>query len=149
MARCVAHVKAAKGGGQCKQGAILGGTVCRFHGGSAPQVKLKAQQRIDAAADSLVESIVALAIEQQTKDGRPVEPKDIIAAAKQLLDRSTEVRQPGVEVKHTGDATALPAYHALLEIARGRINELEADGATRGRVIGALEDAIDAEVVED
>lgn len=149
MAQCAAQRK--HGAGPCKRTAIPGGRVCAMHGGNAPQVRRKAQQRIDEAAGNLVQSLIDIALDQQTRDGRPVEPKDIIAAAKQLLDRSNEVRQPGVEVKHTGDAAAaqLPAYHALLEIARQRIETLEASGASKGRVIGALEDAIDAEVVED
>ena len=146
--QCKAHLKS---GRQCKRRAILGGKVCPMHGGSAPQVKRKAQERIDAAADSLVAAVVELALGQQTRDGRPVEAKDIIAAAKELLNRSSEVRQPGVEVKHSGDPSgvALPAYHALLEIARQRIQELEHGGINKGRVIASLEDAIDVEYEEE
>ena len=41
--RCTAHSKTT--GDQCGQRAILGGTVCHYHGGAAPQVKAKAAQR--------------------------------------------------------------------------------------------------------
>lgn len=37
-------------GEPCKNRAIIGATVCRFHGGAAPQVKKKAAERIAEAA---------------------------------------------------------------------------------------------------
>lgn len=42
--RCRARSKAS--GQQCKRGAIPGGHVCSKHGGSAPQVKTKAAERL-------------------------------------------------------------------------------------------------------
>jgi len=42
--RCTA--KAHGHGGQCKKAAILGASVCRAHGGAAPQVKRKAAERL-------------------------------------------------------------------------------------------------------
>lgn len=42
--RCRARSKAS--GEQCKRGAIPGGHVCSKHGGSAPQVKAKAAERL-------------------------------------------------------------------------------------------------------
>ena len=44
--RCAA--KAKQTGKQCGRSAIPGGTVCRYHGGAAPQVMRKAQERIQA-----------------------------------------------------------------------------------------------------
>jgi len=49
--RCTAT--ATSTGNRCKQPAIKGGTVCRFHGGEAPQVKKKAQERLNEMADSV------------------------------------------------------------------------------------------------
>lgn len=43
-----------RSGKQCAKAPIVGGTVCRMHGGSAPQVKAKAAQRV---ADMLAEAI--------------------------------------------------------------------------------------------
>jgi hypothetical protein len=48
--QCTATAKST--GERCKQPAIPGGDVCRFHGGSAEQVEQKAQERLDAMADS-------------------------------------------------------------------------------------------------
>jgi hypothetical protein len=42
--RCSAHNK--RNGAPCKNWAILGGDVCRSHGGGAPQVKKKARERL-------------------------------------------------------------------------------------------------------
>jgi len=49
--RCTAT--ASSTGERCKQPAIPGGNVCRFHGGAAPQVEAKAQERLDQMADSV------------------------------------------------------------------------------------------------
>lgn len=58
MSRCVAH---RQDGEPCRAHAIHGGTVCRVHGGSAPQVKRKAAERLaevrDAAITKLLEYI--------------------------------------------------------------------------------------------
>jgi hypothetical protein len=41
-------------GKRCKQPAIPGGNVCRFHGGSAPQVEEKANERLERLARELL-----------------------------------------------------------------------------------------------
>ena len=43
--KCAAHSK--QSGQPCKRNAILGGTVCFWHGGAAPQVKRKAAERLE------------------------------------------------------------------------------------------------------
>ena len=50
--KCTAMSKQAKR--RCRQPAIRGGTVCRFHGGAAPQAKLAAKDRIAALVDPAV-----------------------------------------------------------------------------------------------
>ena len=47
--RCTA--KSRRSGNQCKNAAILGGRVCRFHGGAAPQVRRKANERLEDLID--------------------------------------------------------------------------------------------------
>lgn len=49
---CRAH--SSRTGKPCKQAPIIGGTVCRHHGGAAPQVKAMAAKRIrDMLADAI------------------------------------------------------------------------------------------------
>lgn len=47
--RCTAKSK--RSGTQCRQWAIRGGFVCSMHGGQAPQVKRKAQERLNDLID--------------------------------------------------------------------------------------------------
>jgi hypothetical protein len=47
--RCTATAKST--GERCKQPALAGADVCRFHGGGASQVQEKAQERLDRMAD--------------------------------------------------------------------------------------------------
>ena len=59
--RCTAH--SSRSGERCKKAPILGGFVCRTHGGSAPQVMRSANQRLLAlqppAVDALAEALDA------------------------------------------------------------------------------------------
>ena len=68
-------------GEPCKAKAIRGGTVCRMHGGAAPQVKQKAMERILAAADPAAAELVRLAKEAESESVR-------LQAIKDLLDRA-------------------------------------------------------------
>ena len=53
--RCTAHSK--QTGAQCKNPAIPGGTVCRFHGGAAPQVIFKSAVNLEEQRQRLMEHI--------------------------------------------------------------------------------------------
>ena len=50
--RCRAH--STRSGERCKKAAILGGTVCATHGGSAPQVRARADERLRALQPAAV-----------------------------------------------------------------------------------------------
>ena len=77
--KCTAHTSA---GNNCKANAIKGSNVCRVHGGSAPQVKAKAQQRLLAAADDAAAVLVQIIMDESKPDNVRV------TAIKDLLDRA-------------------------------------------------------------
>ncbi|WP_231988633.1 HGGxSTG domain-containing protein [Mycobacterium sp. 1274761.0] len=76
--RCRAHKKT---GEQCKNAAILGSTVCRFHGGAAKHVKAAARARLENAADLMAKQLLGIAL---TAEGEAVK----LAAIRDALDRA-------------------------------------------------------------
>lgn len=79
IVRCSARTSAGK---PCKRTPMRGASVCASHGGSAPQVRRKAQERILAAADPASAKLVQLMSDKRV-------PYNVqLAAAKDLLDRA-------------------------------------------------------------
>lgn len=76
--RCVAH---RKNGDRCKNAAIKGATVCRYHGGAAKHVKAAARARLENAADLMAKELLKIAL---TADSEGV----ALAAVKDALDRA-------------------------------------------------------------
>jgi len=60
---------------------MSGTTVCRIHGGKAPQVQQKARERILAAADPVTAELIRLALKGKTEAVRR-------QAADSVLDRA-------------------------------------------------------------
>lgn len=94
--RCTAKSKTT--GKQCAQLAILGGNVCRFHGGAAPQVQRTAKERIAAAALLSLTGLELDAKELAKRGTRGDKVKYLVA--KDLLDRAGF--KPKIEVEHSG-----------------------------------------------
>ena len=61
---CVAHKK---DGAQRLKAAIRGANVCRFDGGAAPQVRRKARERIELAADRMARELLNIATEGESE----------------------------------------------------------------------------------
>ena len=80
--RCTA--KAHSTGERCKNAAIKGSNVCRVHGGSAPQVKRKAQERLNEMADATTASIQQDIKDLQKEYERAEDPKVKIAILGEL-----------------------------------------------------------------
>lgn len=86
----------ARSGKRCRLSPIPGGTVCRMHGGGAPQVKKTARQRLDALVEPAIAGL-----------GKALESGDVhavIKASRIVLDRcgfhpsqEIEVTLPGVK----------------------------------------------------
>ncbi len=77
--RCTAKSK--QSGERCKQPAIHGGTVCRFHGGAAPQVQQAAKERLAALVDPAIGRLAELIAQKEF-------PSTAYAAVKDVLDRN-------------------------------------------------------------
>jgi hypothetical protein len=89
--RCTATGK--RNGQPCKNPAIAGGTVCRMHGGSAPHVKAKAQERLLAMQPKAFGTLDRLL-------DRDEFPTVQMAAVRDVLDRT--MGKPTESVAVTG-----------------------------------------------
>lgn len=76
--KCKAHKT---NGDPCGRWPVKGATVCPKHGGSAPQVRRKAQERLAEAADSLMAALLKIASSAESEAVR-------LAAIKDALDRA-------------------------------------------------------------
>lgn len=116
---CTATARSGQG---CRQPAIPGGTVCRFHGGSAPQVREAARRRLLA----LVPGALATLEDMLTADSEAVR----VRAAIDLLDRAG--LKPATELA----VSQQEAPNASLDAA--------ILDALRARGLGAQVDAVNA-----
>lgn len=80
-------------GQQCSSPAIKGAVVCRMHGGSAPQVKAKALERLKALQPKAITVLESLLDRQEF-------PTVQMAAVRDVLDRTEG--KPAESVKLTG-----------------------------------------------
>lgn len=94
--RCHAHKKT---GEQCKNAALAGQSVCKYHGGAAGHSLKKARERLEAAADRMTERLLGLA-ENSLDDGTKVGAYVQLGAVTAALDRVGIVppKQLSVEV---------------------------------------------------
>lgn len=76
--RCTATTRSGK---PCSGPAITGGTVCRMHGGSAPQVKAAARERLMALQPLAIQTLNALLQRDEF-------PTVQLGAARDVLDRT-------------------------------------------------------------
>jgi hypothetical protein len=100
--RCVAHKKT---GERCKQVAIAGARVCRFHGGASKHVKAAARARLENATDLMAKQLLRMAIDDNVADAVK------LSAIKDALDRGG-LRAPTEVVLSPGDT---PAYEEVFE----------------------------------
>jgi hypothetical protein len=128
--RCTAH--SSRTSDRCKKASILGGSVCRTHGGSAPQVKRRAEERLRElqfpALSSLADAIVADAHQLDRRGGIITLGPDHavrLRAATVVLDRT------GLGPSSTSNVNVTASQHLADLIA-------ELDGKD-GRATGAAE----------
>jgi hypothetical protein len=96
--RCTATAKAS--GEQCLRPAIPGGSVCRKHGGGAPQVKAAADRRILEASESIKELLPAAVRElKRLLEGDKTKQEVRLSALRDVFDRAGLVVVKKNEVK--------------------------------------------------
>lgn len=134
--RCAAH--SSRTGGQCLKAAIRGTTVCRFHGGGAPQVKRKAKERLELAADRMTRELLGMATSAESEAVK-------LNAVRDALDRA------GLGAKTEVSLELKPWEQLMGDIAGVATISRAEHRAQHGRPIidsTALAQAIDAEVAE-
>jgi hypothetical protein len=107
--RCVAH---RKNGDRCKNAAIKGASVCRYHGGAADHVKRAARARLENAADLMAKQLLGIAL---TADNENVK----LSAIKDALDRAGLKAPAEIVVSH-GEPKA---YETVFDAIGGNLGE--------------------------
>jgi hypothetical protein len=106
--RCRAHKKT---GEQCKNAAIQGATVCRYHGGAAKHVKAAARARLENAADLMAKQLLGIAVGAQSE---PVK----LAATRDALDRAG-LKPPSEVVLSQGESAPYEQiFDGIADISR-------------------------------
>jgi hypothetical protein len=82
--RCV-RIK--KNGDRCRRPAIPGGTVCKSHGGLAPQIQQAARVRLERMSEKMAEELLQVALDDAF-DGDPRHRTVRLAAINSALDRA-------------------------------------------------------------
>lgn len=127
--RCTAHARST--GDRCGNRPIPGGTVCRFHGGAAPAVRLKAKLRLAELVDPAIATLARIMVKAE-------HDRDKLRAVENILDRGGLPRASRVEGR-----MQLEESKALL---MQRILELR---AAPPALAAPSTEVLDAEVVED
>lgn len=114
-----------RNGEKCLNYAMSFSTVCRLHGGAAPQVKAAAQVRMLMAADKAAAELIGMMLDKSA-------PHSVrLAAARDLLDRAGLGARAGVDVE-----VAVSGGMTLLERNLADV------------IVEYGEDVVDGEVVE-
>lgn len=120
--RCTAT---ARSGDRCRNRPIVGGAVCRFHGGAAPQVRKSAHRRLMESVDPALAKLEALL--------------DIPLAEWRMLHPGTDNSGPVYRPVGISHADALRAIEAILDrTGYPRRQELDL-GDARTRVLERLQ----------
>ena len=122
--KCTGH--SSQTGKPCGNAPIRGGTVCRKHGGAAPQVKAKAALRLATLTDPAIRALDALLKPAAVKK----HPAQALGAAKDVLDRT------GHKVVDELDITQTTAVIDQAALDRLTTEELEAARPWHSKVLG-------------
>jgi hypothetical protein len=82
-------------GKRCGKAPIPGGTVCRMHGGAAPQVKEAAMERLRQLQHPAIDALAWLITQRDF-------PSAAMSAARDVLDRTEGKAAETVAMQHSG-----------------------------------------------
>jgi hypothetical protein len=82
-------------GNRCTQPHIPGGTVCRYHGGAAPQVQQKAMERLRALQTPAIDALAWLLTQREY-------PSAAMSASRDVLDRTEGKAQDNLALNVSG-----------------------------------------------
>lgn len=137
--RCV-HPLNDGSGERCKKPPIKGATLCRSHGGTAKQIKEKAQQRLLEAADKVAARLVGIALAENTP------PAVVVQAARDLLDRA------GLGAAQLVELTArvsTPYDDLLRQYLEARLNGAPSEVDVASGALAEPDNVVDAELIDD
>ena len=136
--QCTARSKST--GQRCKKYAMMGGCVCRQHGGAAPQAKAAAMRRLQQALEPLAMRLLGLALDEGV-------PENVaLNAINSAMDRA------GLGIKASVELELKPYQQVIEQVESGsradwrRSQGIEDDTQP---ALPASEDVEDVEVVED
>jgi hypothetical protein len=141
--RCTAH--SVHTGKPCKMYRVPGATVCKMHGGAAPQVKRKARQRLEMATDRLARQLLGMTSDPNVAD--PVK----LAAIRDALDRGGIQAKTAVSVEVGVPKAFEKVFDAITAGPRSdpaSAQPLELPAATDALDEPELVDALDVEVID-
>lgn len=141
--RCTA--RSSRTGEPCKRPPMLGGNVCYHHGGAAPQVRAKAQRRLEQSCDALVQKLLGIALDGDVPD------HVALAAIRDALDRAMGKATATVEV------SAKPAWEQIMNDIVGVAHITQAESKARqgltpeppALVASEPMEVVDAELVDE
>ena len=130
-------------GNPCSRSPIKGGTVCASHGGRAPQVKRKAQERLLKEVPAMLRRLAELASDET------VPPAVRLAAIRDWLDRAGITSKIDVEI-------TLGGWQDLIHGITSEVPDSVLSGVGPGDYAGyremnglALDNVVEAVVISD
>lgn len=106
-------------GARCKRHAIVGGSVCKMHGGGAPQTRARAQERIAQAFDPALAYLLRASRQKEINAAG-------VQAARDLLDRAgfAPTRDPAAPMVQINiDASARESLRARILGIKERLGD--------------------------
>lgn len=138
-----------RSGNQCGRAPIVGGTVCHYHGGAAPQVQSKAIERLAHARDLALDRF----IEFVADDGDIIDPKILLDAATRLTDKVELLQGRATQRTETDDrahyeSVKLDLLERLDELARRNYRGIARTGTDNAEPPESLPGGPDMEIID-